>query len=161
MDLTHRERGATLVEAVVASALLVTLVTGTASLILLGRRLGDRAEQSMAATSLAAARLQALRAIPWDHRLDGAASEPAALACSPPDALDRNVPGHWQMTDPSGRLTGTGDSGGPAFVVRWAVWPITTGTADARAIEVCVFAWHGSDQTPPLTCLASARTRQP
>ena len=161
MNLTHRERGATLVEAIVASALLVTLVTGTASLILLARRLGERAEQSMAATSLAAARLQALRAIPWDQGLEGTASDPVALALSQPDTLDRNVPGQWQLTDPSGRLIGTNDAGRPAFVVRWAIWPLTTGAPDARAIEVCVFAWHGSDQTPPLTCLASARARQP
>lgn len=161
MDLTHREHGATLVEAIVASALLVTLVTGTASLIFLGRRLAERTEQSMAATSLAAARLQALRAIPWDHRVDGTASEPAALALSPPDALDRNVPGHWHETDTSGRLTAAGGSGGAAFVIRWAIWPVAAGTPDARAIEVCVFPWHGTEQTLPLTCLASARARQP
>lgn len=161
MDLTHRERGATLVEAIVASALLVTLAIGTASLIVLGRRLSERTEQSMAATSLATARLQALRAIPWDHGLDGAASEAAALAYSPPDALDRNVPGQWQATDPSGRPIGAGGSGGAVFVIRWAIWPVTAGTPDARAIEVCVFPWPGADQTLPLTCLASARTRQP
>lgn len=161
MNSTHGERGATLVEAIVAGALLVTLVTGAASLILLGHRLGVRAEQSMAATSLAMARLQVLRAIPWDYDVSGAAPEVPALAYAPSDALDRNVPGYWEVTDESGRVVGTPGSAAAAFVIRWALWPVAAGTSDARAIEVCVYPWPDADQALPLACLASARTRQP
>jgi hypothetical protein len=161
MDQTHGERGATLIEVVVAASLLVTLATGTASLILLGHRLGARAEQAMAATTLAAARLEALRAIPWEYAIGGDGPEVAALAYAPSDALDRNTPGLWQATDEAGRPAGMAGSSGAAFVVRWAVWPLTAGPPDARAIEVCVFAWPGAERTPPLACLASARARQP
>jgi hypothetical protein len=161
MDLTHHERGATLIEAVVAASVLVTVATGTASLILLGHTLGVRADQAMAATTLAAARLHALRAIPWDYAIGGDAPEVAALAFAPADALDRNTPGFWQATDEAGRPVGMPRSGGAAFVVRWAVWPVTAGPPDARATEVCVFEWPGAERTPPLTCLASARARQP
>ena len=66
----------------------MTLATGTATLITLARRLGMHAEQLMAATSIATARLQALRAIPWEYGLDGSASDVAMLALTPVDALE-------------------------------------------------------------------------
>ena len=52
MRITRDERGTTLVEAIVAAGLLVTLATGTATLIGLARRLGNSAEQLMAAATL-------------------------------------------------------------------------------------------------------------
>ena len=161
METTHGERGSTLIEALVAAGLLITLATGTASLILMGHRLGERTERALAATSLATARLEALRAIPWDYDLSGGAPEVPALALAPPGALDRNVSGYSQETDESGRPLSAPDAADLSFIVRWAIRPPSTGAPDVRAIEVCVFDSPGAVGTPPLTCLQSVRTRRP
>jgi HAMP domain-containing protein len=161
MRITTGERGATLIEAVLAGGLLITLAIGTAALITLARRLGAQSEQLMAATSIAAGRLQTLRAIPWDYGLDGAADEVARLALSPGEALDRNTPGVFEVTDDAGQSVTSPGAGGAAFTVRLAMSPATGAGPETRSIEVCVFAWPAVDGAPPLVCLASARTRQP
>jgi type II secretory pathway pseudopilin PulG len=157
----RNNRGTTLLEAVVAASLLVTLAVGTASLILLARRLGDRAEQLIAATTLAAARLEALRAIPWQYDIDGAQPEFPGLAFSPADALNRNSTGFWDATDESGQVLPGHAPAGAAFVRRWSIVPALTGPALAKALEVCVYREPVEQNPVPLACLASARTRQP
>jgi hypothetical protein len=154
------EAGSTLVEAVVAAALLVTVATGTATLILLGHQMGQRTEQSIAATSLAAARLESLAAVAWEYDLGGGAPVVQAMAVTPGDALDQNLADRSETTDEAGRVVGSPGAESPRFVVRWAVWSVPT-AMDARAIEVCVFRWPGATGAMPLTCLASARVRQP
>ena len=104
----HDERGATLVEAMVAGSLLVTLAAGAATLILLGHTLGIQTEQSMTATALATARLEALRAIPWDYGSGGVAPDVPALAPSPSTVLDASTSGYSETLDDSGRPHGTG-----------------------------------------------------
>ena len=160
MRITHCERGATLIEAIVAGGLLVTLATGTATLITLARRLGMHAEQLMAATSIATSRLQALRAIPWEYGLDGSANDVAMLALTPVDALERNTTGCFEVLDDSGAVSEPG-AGPDAYTVRWRIRPSIAAVADTRSIEICVFAWPAPAGAPPLVCVASARTRQP
>jgi hypothetical protein len=161
MRITTGERGATLIEAIIAGGLLITLATGTATLITLARWLGARSEQLMAATSIATARLQGLRAIPWDYDLAGGANEVVALGFTAGEALDRNTPGWFEITSEAGEAVTAPGAGGAAFSVRWGLWPVIGGGAETRSIEVCVFAWPAAAGTPPLVCLASARARQP
>jgi hypothetical protein len=159
MPALRADRGTTLLEAIVAASLLATIAVGTASLILLARRLGERAEQLMTATTLAAARLEALRSIPWVYDIGGAVPEVADLSLSPPDALERNATGFWDATDGSGRPLSSSTE--PAFLRRWAIASAVAGPAQARGIEVCVFTWPVERNPVPLACLAGARTRQP
>jgi hypothetical protein len=161
MPALRTDRGTTLLESIVAASLLATIAVGTASLILLARRLGDRAEQLITATTLAAARLEALRAIPWQYDIDGAVPEVSGLALSPPDALERNSTGFWDAIDESGRPRSSPAEPGAAFVRRWAIVSAVAGPAQARGIEVCVFRLPAERDSVPLACLASARTRQP
>jgi hypothetical protein len=161
MRITPCERGATLVEAIVAGGLLITLASGTATLITLARRLDVRAEQLMAATSIATARLQALRAIPWEYGLDGSANDATSLSVTPADALERNTTGCFEIVDGSGRDVFDGGAGGGRYAVRWKIRPSIAAAADTRSIEVCVFVWPSPSGAPPLACVASARTRQP
>ena len=160
MRITRDERGTTLVEAIVAAGLLVTLATGTATLIGLARRLGNSAEQLMAAATLAAARLQALRAVAWEYGLDGSADEVAALAAGDGPTLERNAPGLFEVVDEAGQAVGPG-TGPPAYTVRWAIGATTAALGDTRSLEVCVFSWPTAAGAPPLACVASARVRQP
>jgi hypothetical protein len=161
MRITHCERGATLIEAIVAGGLLVTIATGTATLITLAHRLGIQAEQLMAATSIATARLQTLRAIPWDYGLDGSAGEVATLAPTPVDALERNTAGCSEVLDNTGRAVSEPGAGPDTYTVRWKIRPSLAAVGDTRSIEICVFVWPASAGAPPLACVASTRTRQP
>ena len=161
MRITHGERGATLIEAILAAGLLMTLAAGTATLITLSRRLGMQAEQLMAATTIATARLQTLRALPWDYGLDGSANEVARLAPTPADALERNTMGCFAVLDDSGRAVTEPDAGPVTYTARWKVQPSIAAVSDTRTIEICVFAWPAAAGAPPLVCVASARTRQP
>ena len=160
MRIITDERGATLVEALVAGALLLTLATGTATLITLARGLSARAEQLMSGTALATARLQILRSVPWAYGIDGSADEVAVLATSGIDTLSRNTSGFFELANEFGEAGSVGASA-PAFAVRWAIGSTAAAAGETRSLEVCVFAWPAADNSPPLVCVASARARQP
>ncbi len=161
MHIAHPERGTTLVEALVAASLLITIVSGIAHLIIQTHRFAVRAEQMTVAVVAAASRLERLRAIPWEYDLAGMERDAPTLALSPPDALDREVTGFHETLDVSGEAAVDSAAGTPAFVQRWAIVSASSAGERARAIEVCVFAWPAADAAPPLACLASVRTRQP
>ena len=150
-------RGSTLVEGLVACALLATIAAGVASLLLMVRRLNVEAERSMVATTLAVARLQALRAVPFEYASDATPVDWPALAVSPADTLERDA-GGWTDTLDEGGVEAT--SGSPSYVRRWAVRPAGAARPDTRAIEVCVFAWPAPQGAPPLVCVATVRARQ-
>jgi hypothetical protein len=146
----------------VAASLLVTMAAGTASLILLAHRVGEQVERLMQATTLAAAQLQVLRAVPWRYEADGSVPEPPGLDYSPVDALERGVAGYWDAMDEHGQpLSGSATAAGAAFVRRWAIRPMASGSGQSRAVEVCVFAGPVDRHPAALVCLASVRTRQP
>ena len=161
MPIATIERGMTLVEALVAASLLITVVSGIAHLIVQAHRFAGRAEQTTVAIVAAAARLERLRAVPWEYDLAGMERDAPALAMSPPDALDRDVAGFHQTLGASGEAVSDVPGGAPAYVQRWTIVPARGGGERARAIEVCVFAWPGAGSAAPLACLATVRTRQP
>jgi len=161
MHIAHNERGTTLVEALVAAGLLITIVSGIAYLIVQAHRFAVRAEQTTVAVVAASTRLERLRAVPWEYDLAGMEREAPALAMSPPDALDRDAAGFHETLDASGDAVADVPERTPAYVQRWAIAPAREGGERARAIEVCVFEWPAAESAPPLTCLASVRTRQP
>jgi len=160
MRIITAERGATLVEALVAGALLLTLATGTATLITLARKLSTRAEQLMSGTALATARLQTLRSVPWAYGLDGSAAVIADLATSGIDTLSRNTSGFFELANEFGEAGNVG-ARAPAFTVRWAIGSTAAAAGETRSLEVCVFVWPAAENSPPLVCVASARARQP
>ncbi len=155
------QNGLTLIEAVVAASILLTLAGGVAHLFLLAHRFALAAERMTVAVAAASSRLDALSAIPWHYDLMGAAPEVAALALSPADALDRDIADLHDRLDATGRPLPGVDTGQPAFVRRWALLPSSGDPTTGRGIEVCVFAWPAAPGAAPLACLASARTRQP
>jgi hypothetical protein len=154
------ERGTTLLEALFAASLLITLVAGTASLLVLAHRVGVDSAQATTATLLAVTRLQAWRAVPWRYEIDGTVPEHPQLAYSPPGALERDIDGYWDVVDEAGRPPARPQIGA-AFVRRWSVVPIASGSTQARGLEVCVFAAPVDRHPDPLVCIADVRTRQP
>lgn len=155
------ERGTTLVEAVVAASLLLTLAGGVAYLFLLTHRFALAAEQMTIAVAAATSRLETLMAVPWAYDLAGGEPEASALDLSPPDVLDRNVAGFSDLVDATGTPVDGDSDVQPAFARRWALLPLNGDASSSRAIEVCTFTWPAPPGAPPMVCLASARTRQP
>lgn len=166
MPAIHRcsgspERGSTLVEVLVAAALLVTLVGGVAYLFVWSQRQALMAEQLSAAFLIAQDRLQQLRAAQWSWNVRGVPVDAPALAPSPPGALTSNTSGYSDIVDRTGRLVEDEAAEGAAFVRRWAIGLARASDPDALSIEVCVFRWPVADGAVPLTCLHTIRARQP
>lgn len=149
-------RGASLIEAIVASALVITMTAGVAHLLVWARRAAWSAGTGRAAVSMAAQKMEQLRAIPWhldaggavvsDATTDLAHDPPRAggtgLQPSPGGALERNTPGFVDYLDGDGRWCGTGVRPPPAaaFVRRWAIQPFPPDAADTIVFVVVVQA---------------------
>src|SRR5918993_3088022 len=139
MHITHGQRGSTLIEALVAVSLLLTLAGGIAHLILFAHRFSVRAEQVTVATVAALAQVESLRAVPWEIDVNGVPRDAAALSPSPAGAMDGDTAGYFQLLDIAGRPTTRPEDGAPAYVRRWAIVPLGEGESAARALEVCVY----------------------
>ncbi len=117
---TGCDKGFTVIEAIVALAI---LTTGVVSLAGLAQQVTDavaRSRRHLAAAVFADAYV-AIRA--------GAALAPTALDC-----LSRDVGGCHETLDDEGRVTG----GGAAFVRRWRIAAIPAAPAPAWSVTVCV-----------------------
>jgi type II secretory pathway pseudopilin PulG len=161
MRIRRLERGATLIEVLVAAGLMITLVAGLAHLLIASRESVVLTERSATAVLAAQDRLERLRALAWSWDLSGAPVEDEALAPSPPDALARDATGYADVVDARGRPTSEPEAGEGVFTRRWAVVPLGSDEPAALALEVCVFERRAPAGAPPLVCLVTVRTRQP
>ena len=153
-------RGFTLVETLIATSILVTALAGIAQLFVLSMQLTRGASASGSALVTAQQKLEALRGLAFRYDQAGAPVTAAELASSQAESLDQDIEGNVDWVDD--RADSREDPEGAAFVRRWRVSSLD-GSADALAIEVCVF-------TPPASsvshlsaevCLSAIRTRQP
>ncbi|MPY91397.1 MAG: prepilin-type N-terminal cleavage/methylation domain-containing protein [Luteitalea sp.] len=153
-------RGFTLVECVLALAIVVVLALGGATLVERAVHAGRQAHARTVATALAAAKMEELRMLTWrvDHRSDGtnlrvsdlvsditqtpATAGGPGLRPSPAESANRNTPGYVDYVDAQGRTVGTGSSPAPEahYVRRWAVVPLASDPEDALVFIVVVSA---------------------
>lgn len=154
--------GFTLLETVVATAILVTALTGMAQLFLVGVRLTRTSGSQGAALVGAQSKLEALRSLAMAYGPAWEIVTDPALAESPPAALQEDTAGYVDALDAGGR-TVDDDDAAVAFVRRWAITPIDHLEPAALAIEVCVFrAPAGAARLAAAeVCLATIRSRQP
>jgi hypothetical protein len=132
------------------------VVTGRAALA---------ARDTTTASTLAASKLEELRALAWvvdpvggevsDRTTDTAVTPHEArggtgLAVSPPDALERDTPGYVDYVDARGGHVPSGARGpaGAAFVRRWHIAPLAGRPADALVIQVRVVPLTGDALRP-------------
>lgn len=151
--------GFSLLETLVATSLLITVMAGLADLLARSvQRTRDTGRQS-AALDAAQAKLEWLRAREWQVNADGVSVSDPSLAPSSPDALDHTTAGYSDWLDEAGQAV----DGGGVVLRRWSITPIDVGPPDTIAIEVCVFRSQAKDEpaTAADICLATVRVRQP
>jgi prepilin-type N-terminal cleavage/methylation domain-containing protein len=145
--------GFSLLEVIVALAILAVAIWSIAQVGLYTARSADVARRLTMGSELAADKLGQLSSLSWS--LDEAGlpvsdtatdlttdpESPAGgpgLRTSPPDALERNAPGYCEFLDRDGRSLGGGTSPpeGTAFVRRWSLTPLGAFPADGLAVQV-------------------------
>jgi type II secretory pathway pseudopilin PulG len=151
-----RQQGFTVIEAVIASALLVVLATGIARLVVVAVRGATAARHETSTVILAAQKIEQLRSLimTWepggagwpltdvstDVGADPMVSGGRGLLPSPPDTLTTNVTGYVDYLDGRGRSLGTGSTppAGAVYVRRWNVARWSSAPDDVVAIQVLV-----------------------
>jgi type II secretory pathway pseudopilin PulG len=151
-----RDRGFTLVEVVVAGALLVVAVAGVAQLIAIAIRANRIARGQTVTTITAVQKMEELRALAWAYDASGGlrsdtstdvSRDPAAiggtgLSVTPSGSLDRSIDGCVDYVDASGRWIGSGATvpAGAVYLRRWAVLPLASDPTHTRVLVVLAAA---------------------
>ena len=160
MPALRSVRGFTLVETVVATAILVTALAGVGQLFILGAQLTRQAGQSGIALVAAQDKLEFLRGQAFTYDAEGLPVTAPELAPSPANALAEEIEPYVDWLDVGGTPRESPDDA--VLIRRWRVSSLGATTPDAIAIEVCVFRMPGaSDPKSADACLATIRTRQP
>lgn len=154
-----RTSGFTLVEVLIAVAILVTIALGVAQLIVVATHAIRAAREQTSAVILAAAKMDQLRSLAWayepsapgtpavprsDRTTDVShpdhASRGGGLAASPAGTLSTNVPPYVDYLDGLGRWVGNGTDppAGALFIRRWAVRPLPADPERMIVLQVLV-----------------------
>lgn len=151
-------RGFTLIEVLIATALLVVMAIGVAHLLAIGSASGRASRFGTASALLAAARLEQLRSLHWSYEpgpgatviprsdlsanlsVDPPPDGGPGLAPSPPGTLAANVPPYVDYLDFQGRWVGNGPSPPPeaVFIRRWSVTPLPEDPSRTLILSVLV-----------------------
>ena len=164
MSRLEASDGFSLLEVLVACALLATGIVTLAQLVTVSMRANVGSRASITASTLAVQKVEELRALGWGWDANGAPVSDAALEPSPPGSLENDVGGYVDYVDEHGTRV---DGAGPiAFVRRWSVQTVP-GSTDAIAITVFVLPRSragianraGRPQSPDEAWVATIRTR--
>ncbi len=138
MQWSNTAHGFTIVEAVVALAIVSTGVLGLAQLA------------TQVTHTVVRARRHTVAAVLADDGISARLAGP--IAATPADCLERDVAGCVEALDGGGQIT----NGPPAFVRRWRAAPLSGSTPPAWGLAVCVVAAHerSGTGTTPGTCIA-------
>lgn len=151
-------RGFSLIEALIAALLVAVAIGGFVQLLTVGSTQVFRTRQSAMSLTLAQAKLEELRGLPWRFDSGGRRVSAAALAPSPPATLLHDQAGYVELLDRFG-ASGAGD-GQTHYRRRWAVAPIDAADPDTLVLQVCVFS-HGRPDEAAEACVWTLRTRKP
>lgn len=173
-------RGFTLIEVVVALAILTTVLVSLPHVLVQAERASVAARRSAVATVAAAEKLEQLRGLAWGFDADGspvedarsdAARSPVAvdagvgLRLSPADSLDRDVPPFVDYLDGDGGwlAAAPAEAVGAALVRRWWVGEATPGRAGTLVLRVRVLAFPdgaGGARPRELARLVTVKSRR-
>ena len=133
----QRVDGFSLLEVLIAFAVLSVGVSTLAAVSAVAIRAVDDARRASVASAAADQKLETLRAASWGYDELGTAVQDGALAVSPPDSLARNADGYFEYLDLAGRVVGAA-SGTAAFVRRWSIQPLPAHPLTSIVVEVLV-----------------------
>ena len=172
------DSGSSLVEALTAAAVVITISTGVALLIVRSTRAIWTAGARSVAVAAAQQKLEQLTALEWrtdasgirrsdlssDLSVDPPAASGSGLQPSPSGSLDRNIPGFADFVGRDGQWRGRGSAPipGTAFVRRWSVSAHPRDPADTVILTVVVMpVTEASDRAtyPGAVRLQTIRTR--
>jgi prepilin-type N-terminal cleavage/methylation domain-containing protein len=152
-----KNSGFSLVEALIATAIVSVLAVSVAPLLIVSAERADAARTMSTAALLAGTKLEELRAVPWDSAL---------LAVSPANALATDTPGYVDYLDRAGEA-GDGGSAGPppdtAYIRRWSVAPLPAAPDRAIVLQVAVSSHppRSSGAIPDVQLVAVRARRMP
>jgi hypothetical protein len=173
------ERGAALLETLIAAAIVITVSSGVGGLLLWSTRALWATGTQGLATVLARQKVEQLLALEWRTDSDGArfsdvstdvAVDPAAeggsgLQPTPGGTLTRNVSGYADFVRADGlsHPAGTSPPAGAVFVRRWAIAAHALDPADTVIITVVVLPLAAATQSGGMSAagvtLQTVRTR--
>ncbi len=153
---TNGERGFSLAETLVATALLATALVGTAQMFALSTRYNLSSRTTTHATVLAQEKMEQLRALSWgidelglpvsdfttNLQNDPPGDDGIGLTPSPLMSLASNTVGYVDFLDPHGvNLVNDGVSvpDGTLYIRRWAVEPLPTNPNNTLVLQVFAF----------------------
>jgi prepilin-type N-terminal cleavage/methylation domain-containing protein len=176
-------RGFTLLEVVMAMALLAGVLLAIGQVLIVAASTGEASRRTTMAVGMAAQKLEQLRALALgvdasgadvdDHDTDlgdwpAAFSGGAGLSYSPPGTLAANTAGYADYLDARGRWVGSGESppATAAFARRWSIAPDLSSTgATTLVLRVAVLRrgppGTGAAVWVPVVQFDAARTRRP
>jgi prepilin-type N-terminal cleavage/methylation domain-containing protein len=171
--------GFSLVEVLVATALLVVGVASVAQLSGVSARAGMQARSITIASLLASQKVEQLRALALasdpagrlitDTTTDVTVFPPTAdggsgLTPSPADSLTADRPGYCDFVDPAGRVVSAAD-GPPSsatYVRRWSITPIVDDAANTVVLQVLVTRYPGAGAPATDSArMVTVKTRKP
>jgi hypothetical protein len=174
---TRTERGSTVIEALIATAIVLATITGVAQLLLWARKAVWSSGAATITTALATEKLEQLRALTFqvdeegraitDDTTDLTSAQPSSggtgLQTSPLGTLYENASGFVDYLDAQGAWCGTGAAppAGAVFVRRWAIVPFASDPLNTIALHVLVLPLaDGTDlRSPRAAHLTTIRTR--
>lgn len=161
MTDTRSPRGFTLIETLIATTLLVTVLAGLAELMATSMRLTRASGQSGAALRAAQAKLESLCALRFGYDDLGVSVTDSRLAPSSSTSLTIDTERYVDWLDASGAVRASAD--GAEFVRRWRITSIAADDPETIAVDVCVYAQPAEGRVPRQAdaCLATVRVRQP
>ena len=168
--------GATLIEVLVATAVLVSGVLSIAQLFLLSASTNVSARHITIAATLAAQKVEQLRGLMWGYDVEGtpvsdvstdtsvipeAVVGGTGLRPSPADALERNTSGYVDHLDSYGRIVGNRFIPPTAvYTRRWSIEPLPD-EADTLVIRVAVYRRERSERPSTAEAeMVNVRTRK-
>lgn len=132
-------KGFSLVEVLVAMALVATSVVGLAELFSIASRVTAISRADTVETIAAATKMAELRALPWTYDTNsGAAVSDAGLAVSGSGTLTSSTGGYVDYVDGAGRLVSAGVAVPPqgVYVRRWSILPLPSDPANSLVLQV-------------------------
>jgi prepilin-type N-terminal cleavage/methylation domain-containing protein len=154
-SLRRRNDGFTLLETLVAMAIVLTFVLSVGQLLLTVAAANHMSRRSTIAVTLASQKLEQLLSLEWCYNAQGAPATDMAsslatglppqsggrgLLPSPPSALAENVSGYVDYADLRGGWLGAGPTVPPnaAYIRRWSIVPLPANQEEAIVLQVLV-----------------------